>query len=529
MSEAKWNSIYAQVQASPDDFELWQDLVDAALAIDGGINRFSAERSIQLCRFTFDGFLDRFPMLQGYWKKYADIEFKLGHPETAFKIYERGLSLMPGCIELWVDYCSFRVLVDTTTPGDETRRTFERAVEKVGNHFLSHELWDLYIDFEQRDGTPDSVFNLLMRVIRIPLHQYAKFFDKFRKLAKEMPVNKQADQFFLNQFRAEYELERDQDKSLVDTSPEVAQQLANADLVLRLTNYHNTIYTQVQEETHKRFAFESAITRPYFHLAYLPEDQFDAWRRYLSFEEVEGDFDRICLLYERAIIPTCLSEEFWLRYARWLISKDMAEHAREVLQRACTIVPIGRVALRHFYAKFLLSVGEVDSAKLVYTTILQALPTSVETAILLLSLEYEQNGKDAAVLRSQELLESPKWTADDKLALLVDLAFFYTTHKHPDLARNLYEKYMPDFSGNFYFWKKYLLFEIQEAAHSPGNKTEKFERIQTIFNLSRSNSLDPKLVRELVAAYSVYLLESGMKTAASEFLMVDGMMNRVTV
>jgi pre-mRNA-processing factor 39 len=520
--EAKWQSLYAQVESSPDDFDAWLDLVDASLTLDGGINRHSNPHTVQLCRFSFDGLLGRFPMLQGYWKKYADLEFKLDNINKAMEVYEKGVSIMPGCIDLWVDYCAFKTLVTTTEAGVlEIRELLERAVDKVGNHFLSHELWDLYIEFEERDGNSRSVFELLERIIEIPLHQYAKYYDRFRKLAKQLPLESQVSKFYLDQFQAEYELEQE---NVSDNTG--AEGLANADLTLRITNYHNSIYSRVQGETTRRFAFESVITRPYFHIAYLPEEQLQAWRKYLTFEEIEGDIDRICLLYERALIPTCLGEEFWLRYARWLLSKGMLEHAREVLLRGCSIVPIGRIALRHLYAKLLLSQGEIEGAKMIYTKVLEALPNSVETATLLLSLVHSQSGIDAVLAQSQQLLESKQLTSDDRLALIVDLAYFYTSCNYPQRARELFEKYKSEYSAHFYFWKKYLLFEIDQPVHSLEERMKKLEDVQTLFNLSKTNSLDPTLVKELARSYSTFLLEYGGKSGASEFLVVDNQMNQ---
>jgi len=34
-------------------------------------------------RNAFDGFLLKFPLLFGYWKKYADLEFNIAGPESA--------------------------------------------------------------------------------------------------------------------------------------------------------------------------------------------------------------------------------------------------------------------------------------------------------------------------------------------------------------------------------------------------------------------------------------------------------------
>ena len=57
-------------------------------------------------------------------------------------------------------------------------RLFERGAACVGLDFLAHIFWDKYIEFEESRDAHDRVLSLLERIIRIPLHQYAKFFDK---------------------------------------------------------------------------------------------------------------------------------------------------------------------------------------------------------------------------------------------------------------------------------------------------------------------------------------------------------------
>lgn len=100
-------------------------------------------------------------------------------------------------VELWGFYCSFHSekfpeSVDETrgyadVPVQSLGRLlmhlfyslFERGIAAVGYDFLSHPLWDKYIAFEETHGTPVGVIAILERVIRIPLHQYARYFEKY--------------------------------------------------------------------------------------------------------------------------------------------------------------------------------------------------------------------------------------------------------------------------------------------------------------------------------------------------------------
>lgn len=67
----------------PDDFEAWEKLVRIAESLEGGLNRNSSPQAIALTRSVFDRFLAKFPLLFGYWKKYADMEFSIAGTEAA--------------------------------------------------------------------------------------------------------------------------------------------------------------------------------------------------------------------------------------------------------------------------------------------------------------------------------------------------------------------------------------------------------------------------------------------------------------
>lgn len=73
---------YQQLE-DPDSFENWEKLVRAAESPDGGLNRNSSPQSIVAAREIYDRFLFKFPLLFGYWKKYADLEFSIAGTEAA--------------------------------------------------------------------------------------------------------------------------------------------------------------------------------------------------------------------------------------------------------------------------------------------------------------------------------------------------------------------------------------------------------------------------------------------------------------
>ena len=60
-------------------------------------------------RSTYDRVLLKFPLLFGYWKKYADFEFNITGPEAAELVYERGCSSITNSVDLWTQFCSFKM------------------------------------------------------------------------------------------------------------------------------------------------------------------------------------------------------------------------------------------------------------------------------------------------------------------------------------------------------------------------------------------------------------------------------------
>ena len=76
------DGVGAQLE-NPDTFESWEKLVRAAESLEGGLNRNSSPQAIATTRDAYDRFLAKFPLLFGYWKKYADLEFSIAGTEAA--------------------------------------------------------------------------------------------------------------------------------------------------------------------------------------------------------------------------------------------------------------------------------------------------------------------------------------------------------------------------------------------------------------------------------------------------------------
>lgn len=177
-------------------------------------------------------------------------------------------------------------------------RLFERGTAAVGQDFLSHPIWDAYLQYEQRmsvdDPNPTSTppaLTILDRIIHVPMHQYARYFEAYTTVCRSRPLHEFLDEDLINSFRSELPQE-------VFGNPAAEERALRE----RAHLYHMEIYQRTQTETTKRWQYEGEIKRPYFHVKELDGAQLTNWRRYLEFEEAEGNFERTRFLYERCLI-----------------------------------------------------------------------------------------------------------------------------------------------------------------------------------------------------------------------------------
>ena len=82
-------------ETDSDNFESWEKLVRACESLEGGLNRNSSPQALTTLRDAFDRFLLKYPLLFGYWKKYADLEFNISGPESAEMVCSCPLSAPP--------------------------------------------------------------------------------------------------------------------------------------------------------------------------------------------------------------------------------------------------------------------------------------------------------------------------------------------------------------------------------------------------------------------------------------------------
>lgn len=389
----------------------------------------------------------------------------------------------------------------------------------MGLDFLAHPFWDKYFEFEERLEAPDKIFPILDRVVHIPMHQYARYFERYRHLAQTRPLHELLPADMLSQFRSEIESEG---------PPERAETEIEREMRTRIDNFHLEIFSRTQTETTKRWTYESEVKRPYFHVTELDESQLVNWRKYLDFEEVEGDFHRTQFLYERCLVTCAYYDEFWLRYARWMIAQEgKEEELRNIYQRASMLyAPISRPAVRLQYAYFEESLDRVELAKDIHQAILINLPGHIETIVSLANLCRRHGGLDAAIEVYKSQIDSQQCDIYTKAALVAEWArLLWKIKGSVEEARQVFQKNSHWYLDSRSFWINYLLFELEQPT-SAETENVQYKRIKQVHDdIRRKSHLSPLTMKDLSHYYMVYLLERGTKEAAKEIMQLDREVN----
>ena len=393
----------------------------------------------------------------------------------------------------------------------------------MGLDFLSHPFWDKYIEFEERtEGASDRIFHILGRVILIPMHQYARYFERYRQMAHGRPVADTVPSAQLNHYRIEIENEGIGFKA-GRTDVEVERELRQ-----RIDQYHIEIFTRTQTETTKRWTYEQEIKRPYFHVTELDEGQISNWRKYLDYEEAEHDYIRTQFLYERCLVTCAMYDEFWLRYARWMLAQSgKDQEVRNIYQRAsCFYVPIALPQVRLQYAFFEEMAGRIDIAKAIHDAILKEIPSHVETIVSLANLSRRHGGLDAAIEIYKTQIGSQAVEISAKAALVAQWAqLLWRTKGSAQEARQVYQQNQDWYLDSGAFWTSYLRFEIDQPTDTQ-TESEHYKEIKQVINAVQARKkLHPEVVKQLVGIYMGYLLERGDKDAAREYLELDREIN----
>lgn len=298
------------------------------------------------------------------------------------------------------------------------------------------------------------------------------------------------------------------------------------ELRARLDQHHLEIFHRTQDETMKRWDYEQEVKRPYYHVTELDDSQLVNWRKYLDFEESKGQYNRIKFLYERCLVTAANYDEFWFRYARWMLAQGPSkqEEVRNIYQRASSVfVPIARPSIRLYYAQFEESRGYPSTANDVYEAILSILPNHLETIVSFANFHRRQYGVQAAIETLKKHIDSPQTSTSICGALVSEWSrLVWEISGQADEARAIYQANKQAYLDCKPFWLNWLSFEVKQPASGQKQQLEHYQHVKAVYDaICSTTTLSGRTVQDVTSFYLVYLKEHGGPEAMQEFMRRD--------
>ncbi|KAG7756392.1 hypothetical protein KL911_001194 [Ogataea haglerorum] len=365
----QWAALRHALAENDKDPQLWGELVsyvEGLVATQLNTLKTNPQLS-ELLADDFRGLLARFPYLTEFWKRFVAIEYSIEGLGGSVAILEEAVASFPSSCELWVDYLNV-VISNNLRDEPDVRDLFKRAVAHVGRQFMSHPVWDLYLDWEAKHAGVTSLeyVQILLQVVQYPLHQYARYFESLYEITSN--------------FTIEDLIPAEKLHSLLESSyPGKNLEDLDADQVKNISDaYFNEIFTSCYTRVTERWEYESQLTKQNFDLLPVSDEDMARWIRYLDFEESRGDVEQTKSLYERALVPTCSYETIWLKYLRYLIRHNQdTEYIVSQFNKGCDVfVSADQPSIRYMYAKFYeLKLEDHEKARQIYISMIAAHPT----------------------------------------------------------------------------------------------------------------------------------------------------------
>uniref|UniRef100_A0A665XG19 Si:ch211-114c17.1 n=2 Tax=Echeneis naucrates TaxID=173247 RepID=A0A665XG19_ECHNA len=448
---ADFERLWKAAHDNPHDFTSWTDLLQYC----------EQESHITASRRALVAFLARYPLCYGYWKKFADLERRAGNNTKAEEVCEQGLQAIPLSVDLWIHYINLLLgTLDMNLPESpkRIRSVFEDAVAAAGLDFHSDRLWDLYVEWEKEQGNMRNAAAVLDRVLKVPTQLYNTHYDKFKEhlnghepkdilLPEEYEELRTLCRQSQKAERAEQAQEEEKERPPGEEEPATPEGTDTEELMQKIREQvlvqRDKVYQDNEGEVRKRWHFEDAIKRPYFHVKSLDRLQLRAWHSYLDWEiselnndpkdsnqdpnqaaseglevtaqtqEVSEDLPavhddhRVRILFERCLIACALYEEFWIRYIQYLEPQSV-EEARAIFKRACEIHLTNKPNIHMQWATFEERHGDLTEARRVLEAMEKNLPGLAMVRLRRAALERRAGQLDQSEALLQEAVADSK-------------------------------------------------------------------------------------------------------------------------
>eukprot|EP00246_Nothoceros_aenigmaticus_P007867 TRINITY_DN2206_c0_g2_i2.p1 TRINITY_DN2206_c0_g2~~TRINITY_DN2206_c0_g2_i2.p1 ORF type:complete len:724 (+),score=173.25 TRINITY_DN2206_c0_g2_i2:90-2261(+) len=454
--------LWGVVKANPADFNAWIALIQ------------ETEKLVNIVKIrkVYDAFLGEFPLCYGYWKKYADHEAQLGAVEKIVEVYERAVGAVTYSVDIWMHYCAYAM--EKFENPEDTRRLFERGLEYVGTDYLSHLLWDKYIDFEYSQEEFSRLALIYSRVLQIPLQQLDRYHASFKQVASSRPLvelrtpeeNAEAAALAATALEPVPIEDKGADGPPGDEEGSKVEKpigLTEADDLASYIAIRDVLYRKAKEADVRIRDYETAIRRPYFHVKPLDDTQLGNWHRYLDLVEKDGDFDKIVKLYERCLIACANYPEYWIRYVQRMELDESLDRAVNALSRAADVFVKRRPEIHLFSARFKELQGDVPGARAEYDLLNSELsPGLLEAIVKYANLEHRQGNLEAACQIYESSIDVEKAKEESRsLPLLVIqyVRFLDQVAGKTEKAREVLAAALEHTPGSKVLWEAAIHFE----------------------------------------------------------------------
>lgn len=328
---------------SPNDIGKWDELfakIDERLAL---VN--PKDISIDFKQFihrSYTRVLNRFPYLNEYWRRFLVLEYKLNGILGSIGILSRSVDACQFSIDLWDDYLNALMLEKHQDYGP----MLELCIELNGYHFNSQSIWDKYLEYLRLQKQP--LLEVYLKLIRIPLYDYAKYYNQF------VEINKDYDLTAILGDDLQVYLEKFGKIDVNECSVIETHQI--------IDDFCYDIFTTTQAQVTRKWDFESKITKTELDLHKLDDDQLDIWISYLNNEIENLDYKSASNVFERALMVHCFDGKLWLKYLAFANSLEVDKFdIMDSIYNRCTqkFIPLDQNTIRFSYSKFLIKFGKL--------------------------------------------------------------------------------------------------------------------------------------------------------------------------
>ncbi|KAI5071002.1 hypothetical protein GOP47_0013253 [Adiantum capillus-veneris] len=476
------------VKANPADFAAWTSLIQEVDKLE----------ILERIHRVYDTFLAEFPLCYGYWKKYADHEIRGGTHESTIAVYERAVQAVTYSVDIWMHYCSY--LISKQEDPDEVRRLFERGLSYVGSDYMSHILWDKYLEFEVGLNEINKISQLYTRIIQLPIQKLDHYYHSYKQFIALHTLNElQSDEERAASSAAALatttiettsnteagpaegagaEEGNSTSASKVDGSVKPDQGLEwSEESELSKFNYlRDELYKAAKEQDARIAEYETAIRRPYFHVKPLDDAQLANWHRYLDFMEKDGDFAKVVKLYERCLIACANYPEYWIRYVLHMDLQGSMEYAVDALTRASQIFVKRRPEIHLFSARFKEEHGDIEGARYEYQILNSSLaPGLLESIVRTANFEHRQGNTEGACAVFTSAIEYEKSKEESRSLpfLFIQYArFLDQVAENTEKAREVYADALAFLPLSKTLWEALIHFEAYRSGPKDMDRLE---------------------------------------------------------